>query len=296
MQAQTGAMSIPKKKRRPQARHPITMATLNSNPEILLRKRKNNERKRIEKQEAARARQAEHKKRSLLKNKKFVRAETLVSNHKLAELEAKRIKHITRHEQRVLGAGAGAGVADAARLLFVVRVPDHTKGLKIPLKAQKVLTLLRLHRANTGVFVKGTAATAPLLKLIAPYIVAGQPSLLTVRRLFQKRACIVAADADTGERAIVKLDNNAAVEDAFSELGFICIEDLVHELVTMGDAFKQVSAWLMPFKLNVPVSGWGPQAKLAKMQYQADHQRKVSLAGDAQLTEIDIDRVVDEQN
>ncbi|CAH2350101.1 ribosome biogenesis protein Rlp7p [[Candida] railenensis] len=275
------------------------MATLNSNPEILLRKRKNNERKRIEKQEQARIRQAEHKKRNLLKNKKFIRAETLVSNFKSAELEAKRIKHITKHEQQKQSISQEKEDDDDvdSKLLFIVRVPDHTKGLKIPSKARKVLNLLRLKKSNTGVFVKVTPTTIPILKIISPYILAGKPSLNSIRKLFQKRACISAIDEETSEPRIVKLDNNAVVEEKFGEeFGYICIEDLIHEIVTMGADFKTISNWLMPFKLNVPVSGWGPQAKLAKLQYAADNQRKVSLAGDAKLTEIDIDSVIDEQN
>ncbi|CAK7901953.1 60S ribosomal protein L7-A [[Candida] anglica] len=276
------------------------MVTLNSNPEILLRKRKNVERKRIEKQEAARARAAEHKKRNLLRSKKFIRAETLVSNHKSAELEAKRVKHITKHEQMKQEQGISAKHSDEEtdpRLLFIIRVPDHTKGLKIPSKSKKILALLRLNKPNTGVFVKATRATIPLLKLISPYVLAGKPSLSSVRRLFQKRACISALDEEDQSPKIVKLDSNAAVEDKFGDdLGLICIEDLVHEIITMGENFKTVSYWVMPFKLNTPVSGWGPQAKLAKLQYAEEHQRKVSLAGDAKLTEIDIDSVIDEQN
>lgn len=275
------------------------MVTLNSNPEILLRKRKNNERKRIEKQEAARVRQAEHKKRNLLKSKKFIRAETLVSNYKSAELETKRIKHITKHEQKQQQQQILQEVETDVdpKLLFIVRVPDHTKGLKVPSKVRKILSLLRLNKSNTGVFVKVTPQTTPILKLISPYILAGKPSLNSIRKLFQKRACISVTDEETELPKIIKLDNNSAVEDKFGdEYGFICIEDLIHEIVTMGENFKSISNWLMPFKLNVPVSGWGPQAKLAKLQYAADNQRKVSLAGDAKLTEIDIDSVIDEQN
>jgi hypothetical protein len=34
--------------------------------------------------------------------------------------------------------------------------------------------------------------------------------------------------------------------------GVICIEDVIHELVTVGKHFKQVSNFLWPFKLNNP--------------------------------------------
>lgn len=275
------------------------MAVLNSNPEILLRKRKNNDRKRLEKQEQARQRQLEQKKKNDQRSKKFVRAETLVSNYKSNELENKRIKHITKFErqQQADKISQAKENDESGKLLFIIRIPDHTKGLKIPSKARKVLQLLRLNRPNTGVFVKLTPATVPLLKLISPYIVAGKPSLNSIRKLFQKRACISVIDEETKQPRITKLDNNGVVEDKFGEdLGCICIEDLIHELVTLGEHFKIISNWILPFKLNAPVSGWGPQAKLAKLQYSNEHQRKISLAGDAKLNEIDIDQFIDEQN
>jgi large subunit ribosomal protein L7e len=34
------------------------------------------------------------------------------------------------------------------------------------------------------------------------------------------------------------------------------MEDLVHELYTVGPNFKQVSNFLWPFKLNNPNGGW----------------------------------------
>lgn len=270
------------------------MVVLNSNPEILLKKRKDRDRKRLEKQQQAIEKQLEQKRKNAKRLKKFVRVETLISNYKSNELEKKRIQHITKHQQR-------EGVSEAQNepecLLFLIRIPDHVKGLSIPRKARTVLRLLRLETPNTGVFVKKNSTTSPLLQLILPYVVAGTPSLASVRHLFQKRACISLADEESESQKIVKLDNNGAVEDKFGDdLGLICIEDLVHEIVTLGDNFKPVTFWLMPFKLNAPVSGWGPQAKLAKLQYEQETHRSVSLAGDATLSLIDIDKFIEEQN
>lgn len=38
------------------------------------------------------------------------------------------------------------------------------------------------------------------------------------------------------------------------------MEDLIHELLTVGPAFKQVSNFLWPFKLNTPNGGWVKKA------------------------------------
>lgn len=274
------------------------MAVLNSNPEVLLRKRKNNERKRLEKQEEARKRQLEQQRRkNKAKANKFIRAETLVSNHKSNSLERKRINNIAKHEQRERKLTKDTTASGEAKLLFVIRLPDHTKGLKIPYKAAKVLEVLRLKKNNTGVFVKVTPTVESLLKLISPYVVAGKPSLTSIRKLFQKRACVSVIDEETKASKSIKLDNNAVVEEKFGDdLGLICIEDIIHEIASLGENFKAVSLWLNPFVLNTPANGWGPQAKLARLQYSNERKRKISLAGNTSLQEIDIDQFIDEQN
>lgn len=107
------------------------------------------------------------------------------------------------------------------------------------------------------------------------------------------------ADSETGQvqSKVVKLDNNQVVEDKFEDLGLICIEDLIHELINLTDNFIPITSWLLPFKLNAPVNGWGPQAKLARLQYANDHKVEVSLAQDYKLKEVeDFDAVIDQQN
>ncbi|EDK45025.1 ribosome biogenesis protein RLP7 [Lodderomyces elongisporus NRRL YB-4239] len=284
------------------------MAVLNSNPEILLRKRKNADRKRLEKQEQIRDKIAAAKKLKLQqKKKKFIRAETLLSNQKSNEIERKRIKNISKklkklNETESISEGGGK-VKDQGdyKLLFLIRIPNHTKGLKIPKKAFQVLQVLKLTESNTGVFIKANSSTIKLLGLIAPYVIIGQPSILSIRKLFQKRARFktIEQDEETKEdvEKVVKLDNNKVVEDKFEDDGMICIEDLIHEIVTMGPNFLKITGWLEPFKLNQPVHGWGPQAKLARLIYDNDHKVSISLAQDYKLQEVeDIDLVIDQQN
>ncbi|ODQ78734.1 hypothetical protein BABINDRAFT_162426 [Babjeviella inositovora NRRL Y-12698] len=274
------------------------VADLNSNPEILLKKRKNADRKRIEKQEAARQRQEEARRKRNQKKERFVRAETLVSNHRTAEIEKLRIQHLVKNEKITKQISAAKEIEGdfPAKLLFIIRVPPHKKGIKIPSKSQKVLSLLRLTKANTGVFIKLTPTVLPLLKLIHPYVVCGKPSLASVRQLFQKRASINVRDEETQAVKVTKLNNNAVVEEELGELGFICIEDLIHEVIAMGDNFKQVTFWLNPFKLNYPISGYGPLAKLQKLEYASENERKISIAGNTPLTEINIDKFIEGQN
>lgn len=40
----------------------------------------------------------------------------------------------------------------------------------------------------------------------------------------------------------------------------ICVEDLIHEIYSVGPNFKQASNFLWPFKLSNPTGGWSKKA------------------------------------
>jgi large subunit ribosomal protein L7e len=54
----------------------------------------------------------------------------------------------------------------------------------------------------------------------------------------------------------VRLSDNDIIEKALGKQGIICVEDLIHEIVTVGAHFKEASNFLWPFKLNNPTGGW----------------------------------------
>lgn len=270
------------------------MAVLNSNPEVLLKKRKDADRKRIQKQDELRLKQENRTRKSVAPKDTFVRAEMLAIRNRATSLAEKRVANVLKHELRNSKVLSSKEIDP--KLVFVIRIDPQNKQGNIPAKANAVLEVLRLTEANMGVFVKLTSTVIPALKVVAPYIVVGKPSLASVRELFQKRACIPGVDEDEND-TLVKLDNNQAVEDKFGDdYGYICIEDLVHEIVTLGDNFKTVNHWIAPFKLTAPINGWGPLAQLQKLRYDTETKKKVSLAGHANLEEIDIDKFIEEQN
>lgn len=133
------------------------------------------------------------------------------------------------------------------KLVFVVRI----KGIsKIAPKPRKILQLLRLTQINAGVFVKVTKATTELLKLVEPYVAYGYPNLATVRKLIYKRGF----GKVRGQR--IGLTDNAIIEAALGKFGVVSIEDLIHEIFTVGPNFKQVNNFLWPFKLSNPTGGF----------------------------------------
>ncbi|KAG7196178.1 60S ribosomal protein L7 [Scheffersomyces spartinae] len=143
---------------------------------------------------------------------------------------------------------AGSYYVDAQpKLVFVVRI----KGImKIPPKPRKVMQLLRLTQINAGVFVRLTKATEELIKLAEPYVAYGYPSLSTIRKLVYKRGF------GKINKQRIALSDNSIIEASLGQYGILSIEDLIHEIYTVGPNFKQVNNFLWPFKLSNPNGGF----------------------------------------
>ena len=57
----------------------------------------------------------------------------------------------------------------------------------------------------------------------------------------------------------VPITDNNMIEEALGEKtkgAIICMEDLVHEIYTVGPFFKECTKFLWPFKMNNPVGGF----------------------------------------
>ncbi|KZM28510.1 60S ribosomal protein L7 [Ascochyta rabiei] len=137
-----------------------------------------------------------------------------------------------------------------SKLAFVVRI----KGInKIDPKKRKTLQLLRLLQINNGVFVRLTKATSEMLKIVEPFIAYGYPNLKTVRELVYKRGY-----AKVNKQRLPITDNEL-IEQSLGQYGIVCVEDLIHEIYTVGPNFKQASNFLWPFKLSSPTGGFRPR-------------------------------------
>ena len=121
---------------------------------------------------------------------------------------------------------------------------------KIAPKPRKTLQLLRLLQINNGVFVRLTKATLEMLRIVEPWVAYGYPSIKSVRDLVYKRGY------GKIEKQRIPLTDNALIEEHLGKYGIICIEDLIHEIYTVGPNFKQASNFLWPFKLSNPNGGF----------------------------------------
>ncbi|KAH0603760.1 uncharacterized protein H6S33_007419 [Morchella sextelata] len=206
-------------------------------PETLLKKRKANEKTAEERaSEAAARKKANKEKRATI----FQRAEKYVKEYRDAEREKIRVSRQAKIDGSFY-------VPAQAKLVFVVRI----KGInKIAPKPRKILQLLRLLQINNGVFVRLTKATLEMLRVVEPWIAYGEPNLKSVRELIYKRGY------GKIDRQRIALTDNKLIEESLGQYGIISIEDLIHEIFTVGPNFKQASNFLWPFKLSSPTGGF----------------------------------------
>ncbi len=156
--------------------------------------------------------------------------------------------------RRAAKAKGGFYVPAEPKLAFVVRI----RGIiGVDPKAKKVMQLFRLRQIHNGVFVRLNEATIRMLRLIEPYVTYGYPSLKTVRQLIYKRGF---GKVD-GQR--IPISENAVVQDGIDEAtGVRCVDDLIHEIYTVGPNFKAANNFLWTFKLSSPSGGFSSKTKL----------------------------------
>ncbi|XP_043542171.1 60S ribosomal protein L7 [Chiloscyllium plagiosum] len=169
--------------------------------------------------------------------------------YKRAESYHKEYRQMYRREIRLARMARKANnyyVPAEPRLAFVIRI----RGINgVSPKIRKVLQLLRLRQIFNGVFVRLNKASINMLRIAEPYIAWGYPNLKSVRELIYKRGF-----GKIKQRRIA-LTDNSLIEKKLGKYGIICIEDLIHEIYTVGKNFKMANNFLWPFKLSSPRGG-----------------------------------------
>merc|ERR1712060_519226 len=185
---------------------------------------------------------AQEKKKSRTEQRTALRTRTLKYDKEYAAHQRKLIT--LRRQAKAAG---NFFVEPEAKLLFVVRI----KGIMgLSPKPRKVLQLLRLKQLHNGVFLKVNKPILNMLKLVNPYITYGYPTLKTVRELVYKRGF------GKINKQRIPLSDNQIIANSLGEFGVYGMEDLIHEIYTVGPNFKQCSNFLWPFKLSAPKGGF----------------------------------------
>merc|ERR1719478_2023675 len=211
-------------------------------PESVLKKRKTQEKIAADKAAAA-------------ADAKAARKDKRVTAYKSAEKYVKEYRAIAKQRVRMHRQAKAAGnhfVDAEAKLAFVVRI----RGLNdMHPKTKKILQIMRLRQMNMGVFMKVSKAATEMLKRVEPYLSYGYPNLKSVRELIYKRGF------GKINKQRLPLNDNSVIEKALGKFGIVCMEDLVHEIYTVGPNFKEANNFLWPFKLRPAKGG---QAKKRK--------------------------------
>jgi large subunit ribosomal protein L7e len=116
-------------------------------------------------------------------------------------------------------------------------------------QVRKILQLLRLRQIHNASFVRLNKATLQMLQLVKPYVAWGYPNLKSVKELVYKRGYAKL------NKQRVAITDNAIVEAGLGNTGVICVEDLIHEIYTVGPKFKEANNFLWPFKLSAATGG-----------------------------------------
>ncbi|KAG8388241.1 hypothetical protein BUALT_Bualt02G0105300 [Buddleja alternifolia] len=208
-------------------------AALNYIPEVVLKKRKNNEEWAIRRKLQLQERAKRHKSTNNLFIKK---PEQFIREYRDKELDLIQMKSRVKLKRR-------ASATPDSKLLFVIRIGG--KNDMHP-KSRKILYSLRLRKILTGVFVEANEGVMERLKKVEPYVTYGSPNVKNVKDLIYKKGIV-----KVGKDRVPLTDNNV-VEQELGQHDIICLEDIVNEIATVGPHFKDVTNFLCPFSLNNP--------------------------------------------
>ncbi|CAN9507557.1 unnamed protein product [Ophioblennius macclurei] len=201
-------------------------------PEYLLKKRKT-----YQAIKATQAKLALLEKRKVSKGKplKFKRLEDFLKDSHRKHRDDSRINRAEHRPPTPLPPAKN-------KLAFAVRIRE-IKG--VSLRVRKVIQMLRLRKIFSGAFVKVSKTSVAMFKVVEPYVAWGYPNLKSVRELVLKRG-----QTRVGRRR-VPLTDNTFIEQHMGNHGIICLEDLIHEIYSVGKSFRAANNFLLPFRLSV---------------------------------------------
>ncbi|GAB4849955.1 60S ribosomal protein L7B [Ancistrocladus abbreviatus] len=205
-------------------------------PESVLKKQKREEEWALAKKE-----ELEAQKKKNAENRKLIFKRALIYAKEYEQQERELIA--LKREAKLKG---GFYVEPEAKLLFIIRI----RGInRMHPRTRKILQLLRLRQIFNGVFLKVNKATLNMLHRVEPYVTYGYPNLKSVKELIYKRGY------GKVNKQRIALTDNSIVEQALGKHDIKCVEDLIHEIMTVGPHFKEANNFLWPFKLKAPLGG-----------------------------------------
>lgn len=195
------------------------------------------------------ARKAKHR-------RSFLKPDSFVADFRKAERDAKRIKrNFLKTGFRLPGAGI-----EENRLVLIFR----HRGKRIANQnVIKAMRCLGLPFEKTASFQRLSPEVHAWLKIVEPYVIWGYPQMTVIHDLIYKYGAVTpprTPGALKRPKALM-ITSNKVVEDIFGSLGIICVDDLIHEIMTIGPNFDAVRQRLRSFGLRNPSGGWKTSRK-----------------------------------
>ena len=194
-------------------------------PETVIKRTKRRQKREAAKRNAAVQDEAE---RTANASAAFAREKEYLAKYEALERE-------TIAKEREAKAAGNYYLQPESKVVFAIRV----RGIVgVSPKVRKVLQLLRLRQLHNGVFIRLNKATINMLRLVEPFVAYGYPNLKTIRGLLYKRGfCKI-------NKQRVPIMDNAVIAGSLGNLGIKSVPDLIHEIFTCGDNFKQANNFL----------------------------------------------------
>lgn len=182
------------------------------------------------------------------KEESFTKLESMVLQKRLAQRDDRRImRNFLKTGVFLKDKGIESG-----RLILVFR----HRGEHIANKTvQSGLTRLSLPFVNSAMFHRLTPDIHALLKIVEPFVTWGYPEMWLIRELIFKYGTL------SDHNKLVLITSNNVVEEIFGKYDLICVDDLIHEIMTLGPNFDKVRRRFRSFKLRNPLGAWSHERK-----------------------------------
>uniref|UniRef100_A0A182JNY3 Uncharacterized protein n=1 Tax=Anopheles christyi TaxID=43041 RepID=A0A182JNY3_9DIPT len=191
------------------------------------------------------------------KRTSFRKVSSFVANARIAERDAKRIK------RNFLKKGVLPKLPTESKPNQPLLVLRHRGKKLIPNKdVLKTMVRLGLKHQHAATLQRQTPEVIAQLKVLEPFVIWGYPNISVVRELLYKYVRLSCHQTGVEAKKPVPLTSNKQVEELFGSLGMLCVDDLVHEIITVGPHFDAIREKLRSFIVKDPAGGWkNPQQK-----------------------------------
>jgi len=150
-------------------------------------------------------------------------------------------------EKRKARAAGSFYVPAESKVILAVRI----RGINcLSPKVRQILQLFRLRQLHNATLIRVNKATINMLRKVEPFIAYGYPNVQTLKELVYKRGY------GKVNKQRIPLTSNVIVEGSLAKFGVTSLEDIIHELHTVGPHFKEVNNFLWAFKLDSPHGGF----------------------------------------